>query len=298
MKNVKIFIIAIFLVLGLSLGLVFTINKSKIIQSISWESFKPFSNSKYIKEIQVSFKLKENLPSIEAASAFYPLASGLVQNTFEKSMYKDELLKMVSTNEAYEDIIEGKTDIIIATEPSEYQKTLLEKSKIKINKVVLYKEPLIIYVNINNPIQNVTLDQIKRIYNDDNLNWSDYDGKKETINTYQLEENNGSQTCMQTIIGNNRVNQYHKEIKTMPAIINKVGKDKKGIGYAFKQYFTRMHINKNTKEIKVNNFDSSEREYPLLFDVFLYYNEEKINTHELVKFLNTNEGMELIKELL
>ena len=298
MKKRILYIFVSLIILGLIIDLAFNINKFKNVKDISWEEFKPFSNSKYIKNIQIDLKIKENQPTIEAASAFYPLASGIVQNTFDKNSYKDEFLKMVSTNEAYEDLSEGKTDIIIATGPSKSQKELLEKSKKKINKIILYKEPLVIYVNNKNQINNISLDDIKRIYKENNINWNNFSETSGNIITYQLEENNGSQTCMQNVIGNNIINKCHKEIKTMPSIINKVGNNRNGIGYAFEQYYTRMHINKNTKKIKVNNFDSSNEEYPLLFEVYLFYNEDSINTYELVNFLNSNSGKELVKKLL
>ena len=163
MKKRILYIFVSLIILGLIIDLAFNINKFKNVKDISWEEFKPFSNSKYIKNIQIDLKIKENQPTIEAASAFYPLASGIVQNTFDKNSYKDEFLKMVSTNEAYEDLSEGKTDIIIATGPSKSQKELLEKSKKKINKIILYKEPLVIYVNNKNQINNISLDDIKRI---------------------------------------------------------------------------------------------------------------------------------------
>ena len=52
---------------------------------------------------------------IEAASAFYPFTSSLMQNIYGR----EDMVKLVSTSQAYSDIIKRKTDIIIATSPSE-----------------------------------------------------------------------------------------------------------------------------------------------------------------------------------
>ena len=123
---------------------------------------------------------------------------------------------------------------------------------------------------------------------------------KQTITTYQLEENNGSQTCASRIIGINIINRYHKQINTMPKIIDEVGNDKNGIGYAFNQYYSRMHINDNTKSIKVNGKNLADQDYPLQYDVYIFYNEETKNEtlKAMVNYLKTNEGKSLIEELL
>ena len=51
-----------------------------------------------------------NKIKIEAASAFYPFTYSLVQNIY----VQEDIVKLVSTSQAYSDIIKGKTDIIIA----------------------------------------------------------------------------------------------------------------------------------------------------------------------------------------
>ena len=296
----KILIICLIIAIGLGLSLLlYNINNK--ITDINIEEFKPFTNSKYIKDLNIEYpKYKDNLPTIEAASAFYPLASGLVQNLYSKDSFDDSLLKMVSTNQAYEDIASGNVDIIIASGPSKEQENVLNKSSNKIKKVSLYKEPLVFYVNKRNKIDNLSIKEINRIYNEDNLNWKNFGGNKQTIYTYQLEENNGSQTCASKIIGNNPINRYHKQINTMPKIIDKVGNNKNGIGYAFNQYYSRMHINNNTKTITVNGKKPADKDYPLLYDVFIIYNEETQNEtlKALVNYLQTSEGKSLIKELL
>lgn len=298
----KILIICLIIAIGLGLSLLlYIINNKSNVTDISIEEFKPFTNSKYIKDLKIEYpKYKNNLPVIEAASAFYPLASGLVQNLYSKDSFNDSLLKMVSTNQAYEDIAMGNADVIIATEPSREQEKILNNSSYKINKVSLYKEPLVFYVNKTNKIDNLSIEEIREIYKNDNLNWKNFGSNKQTITTYQLEENNGSQTCASRIIGINIINRYHKQINTMPKIIDEVGNDKNGIGYAFNQYYSRMHINDNTKSIKVNGKNLADQDYPLQYDVYIFYNEETKNEtlKAMVNYLKTNEGKSLIEELL
>lgn len=210
-----------------------------------------------------------NKIKIEAASAFYPFTCNLMKKTYGN----DNMVKMVSTSQAYNDIINKKANIIISTAPSEEQKNMIQKSNISLKYITLYNEPLAIFVNKNNNIDNLSIEQIQNIYYENNSNW----------NTYQLEKNNGSQTCFESIVKNNHLGNNHYEINTMPKIIDEVALDNNGIGYAFYSYYSKMHINNNTKIINVNGKKISDTDYPLLFEVYLIYrtddnkNEENIN---------------------
>lgn len=290
MRNKKILtilliLIIIFLICSFYLYLKITYQKNMIIE-INLEKFEPFSKNNILKKYEVNIELQGKLPRIEAASAFYPFAANLVQNLYSENLYSKELLQIVSTQSAFKDIIAGKTDIIISTQPSEEQKELIRDSNSSLEYKELYLEPLAIFVNKKNDIDNLYIEQITNIYY----------GQKYNLNTYQLKKNNGSQTCFESIVKNNKIYENHYEVDTMPEIIDEVALDKNGIGYAFYSYYSKMHINKNTKLIKVNNTEITDINYPLLFKVYLIYRTDNNNENisKIVKWLETEEGKNLI----
>lgn len=226
-----------------------------------------------------------NKIKIEATSAFYPFAFSLMQNIYEQS----DMVKLVSTTQAYNHIINGKTNIIIATAPSEEQKEMIKKSNVSLEYKTLYYEPLVIFLNKDNIIDNLSIEQIQDIYYGNNSNW----------NTYQLEKNNGSQTCFESIVKNNELGNNHYEINTMPKIIDEVASDKKGIGYAFYSYYSKMHINDNVKTINVNDKDIKDKDYPLLFEVYMIYRTDNKNENisKIVNWLETENYQEFLKNI-
>ena len=262
-------------------------------------NFEPFKENNYLTNFDIDFKLENNLPTIKVASAFYPFAANFVQNIYDESAYTNDLLEMVSTNEAYEYILNGEADLIIVTDPSDEQIELINASEIELTYVELYLEPLVFFVNINNKIENLNIQQIQEIYYNDNLSWQDYGGNDEKITTYQLEKNNGSPTAFETIVKNNDINKYHHEIKYMQQIINKVAYDKNGIGYAFYSYYSKMYSNINTKLLNINNEEIESENYPLLFEVYLIYREDNQNENidKLVEWINSEEGQSLIEKI-
>lgn len=280
MKKLLIFLVLILI----AIFLLFNIYELFEMSNIS--DFEPFSNNNSLFKQEQSIKIKENSPKIEAASAFYPFAANFVQNLYSEDSYSKEMLQLVSTSQAFKDIISGKTDIIIATKPSDEQNEMIKKSKVDLEFKTIYLEPLAILVNKSNSIDNLSIEQIQEIYYENNSNW----------NTYQLEKNNGSQTCFESIVKNNRLSNNHYEIKTMPKIIDKIAVDEKGIGYAFYSYYSKMHKNNDAKIISVDNKNIDEKDYTLLFEVYLIYRVDNTNENipKIVNWLETEEGKEFI----
>ena len=227
------------------------------------------------------FLNNDNRLKIDAASAFYPFASNMANIIYNKS----DNVKMVSTNNAFLDLAKGKADIVISTMPSEEQKQIIDK--LDLEYIPLFKEPLAIIVNNNISFNDISIDDLKKYYSSNELN------------TYQLVKNNGSQTCFETIVKNNIIGNNHYEIKIMPDIIDEIGKDEKGIGYAFYSYYTKMHKSLNTKIIDVNGINVKSDDYPLLFDVYLIYstNNKNDNIQKIVDWIYSDEGQDNINKI-
>ena len=290
MKKISI-IILIILILILLLFNIYKLNKLNI------SEFEPFTANNVLFKQEQSIKITENFPKIEAASAFFPFAANLVQNVYSEESYSKELLQLVSTSQAFTDIIEGKIDIIIATGPSDNQKEMIKNSNIDLEFKTIYLEPLVIFINKKNNIENLSIKQIQEIYYGSKSSWNEFGANLDDIHTYQLERNNGSQTCFESIVKNNKLGKNQYEINTMPKIIDKVALDKQGIGYAFYSYYSKMYINNNTKMINIDNKKIGEEDYPLLFEVYLVYraNNNNENISKMVNWLETEEGQEFIK---
>lgn len=297
----KILIIATILVVFAIVAIIILsrafVNYDKNVTHIDISKFEPFKKDNLLISVDTTLNIDSNLPKIEGASAFYPFAANLVQNVYDKNSYKKGIVELVSTSKAYKDLTEGKTDIVIATAPSNEQIELIENSGVELEYKVLYLEPLIIFKNIKNPVNNLSIEDLNNIYTN-NCSWSSFVNIEKDINTYQLEKNNGSQTCFESIVSDNTIDDLHHEVKYMEKIIDDVGKDESGIGYAFSSYYNKMHINGNTSPIYINGYDYTSPAYPLNFEVYIIYdkNNQNENILKIVEWLNINEGQEYISK--
>ena len=85
----------------------------------------------------------------------------------------------------------------------------------------------------------------------------------------------------------------------MPEIIDKIAGDKQGIGYAFSSYFFKMHYNENVKPLRVNNYNYTDDQYPLLNKVYIICRKDNksANTKKIMDWLETVEYKDFIKKI-
>jgi len=294
---ILIVIIAVFIVIWIK-----KINTNGTTKIVGVDDFLPFkNNSSIITSTDSTLQLNENLPIIHATTTFYPLLSAIVQSTYNQDEYNNEL-QLVSTQQAINDIKDGSANIIVATMPSNEQLDSLENCNLEFVKIG--KEPLILYVNKDNPINNLTIDDITNIYNGNINNWSKLGGKNQKITTYQLEDGNSSQTCFNNIFHNNITDKFHKKATDMCDIIIQAANNKNSIGYAFNSFYSLMCNSENLKLLNVQDIAPTQQNfenntYPLLFDVYFIYNKDvqNENINKLLDWILSEQGQSLIKDM-
>ena len=263
--------------------------------------YKPFDieyKNGYIDTIKVS----SNLPKIDVATAFYPLASSIVQSIYDEKSYNNELL-YTSTSTAYKDLLDGKVDIFIVTSPSENQQKMIEQSNMNVKFIPIAKEALIFYTWKQNTINSLTIEDINKIYKNQITNWKELYGNDSDIKTYQLAKENGSQTCFENIVRNNNIdNKNHFEVNDMGTIIDKVAWNKSSIGYAFNSFYTKIYNNSKLKLLCINQIEPNAENiivgrYPLMYDVYFVYNENNNNSNisNILDWILSEQGQKLVQ---
>ena len=131
------------IIILISLFIFYINNKNNVTHLLEYAPF----NSKYENIISLNIdaiKVSSNLPKIDVATAFYPLASSIVQSIYDENGYNNEL-SYTSTSAAYKDLLDGKADIIMVTSPSESQQKMIEQSNMNLKFIPIAKEALIFY---------------------------------------------------------------------------------------------------------------------------------------------------------
>lgn len=189
---------------------------------------------------------EENFPIVDGSTATIPLSEAFKAEFLGKNLNEVEV-NHATTHYAYENLINGKADLILVTYPSEEEFKMAEDKGIELEIEPVVNEAFVFYTNIQNPVKSLTLEQIQKIYTGEITNWFEVGGEDGQIKAYQREVNSGSQTGMLKLVMNGlemMKAQTEDIIGDMASIIGLVsdydnGKD--AIGYSYYYYATTMY---------------------------------------------------------
>lgn len=317
-KRDKIFKIwiALFLIVGLSIGAqegIEAYKKSKIINTapnIVTEEYLPFKqNSKIVKLDNASLKLTDNLPVIDGAAAVFPVYSAFVNAVYPKTteLY-DGVFEYNNTVPGYEILAEGKTDIFFGAKPSKEQSEYAIEQGREFVLTQIGSEAFVFFVHKDNPIDNLTTEQLKSIYSGEITNWKEVGGKDEKIVAYQRNEGSGSQSMLKRFMGDTPIMEAPTEQVNdmMVGIINRVADYRSStasIGFSFRYYVEGIIKNPEIKLISIDGVaptieNIKNGTYPSITPLYAVTTagEENENVQKLLDWVLSDEGQYIIEE--
>jgi phosphate transport system substrate-binding protein len=145
-------------------------------------------------------------------------------------------------------LINGTTDIADASRPMKdaEKKQVEDKFKVAAVETAVAKDGVAFYVHESNPVQTLTIEQLRDIYSGEITNWKAVGGKDQVIALYSRENSSGTYSFVKDeVLGKI---DFAANAQTLPgtaAVVNAVAKAPSGIGYGGAAYA------KGVKELKV-----------------------------------------------
>lgn len=250
--NILLIVIVILVVAGCVLAyFYFTKDKTKPI--IDPEERKALLN-------QEQLFTTDNYPKIDGSTATLPLAEAFKAN-FTKTDIKDVNVTHTKTHNAYVNLINGDTDLILVTYPSEDEQKLAKEKNVELEIVPIVKEAFVFFVNKSNAVNNLTLEQIQKIYTGQIKSWKDVGGENQRIIPFQRPENSGSQSGMLSLVmkGQKMMDPTTETLAyTMADIVDVISDYNNGkyaIGYSYYYYANTMYSKDNMKFLAVDGIE-------------------------------------------
>jgi len=136
-------------------------------------------------------------------------------------------------------LINGTTDICMSSRPMKEaeKKKLRDRFQSMGTEIPVAKDGLSIYVHTTNPVKEITLDQLRRIYLGEIVSWKELGGPQAPITVYGRENSSGTYVYFKDNVLKGR--DFAPRVQTLPgtaAVVNAVSKDKNGIGYGGAAY--------------------------------------------------------------
>lgn len=277
---------------------------------IDVEKYLPHKEGSDLAQVDTSFKLNEDLPVLDGAAALVPVYASVIDNVYPKgcvtyeggefsddnfygeNFAKDSAMQYKNTVRGYEAIVDGTTDILFCAGPSEEQIKYAEEKGVELKYVPIGLEGFIFFVNEKNPIENLTVDQIRKIYAGEYKNWKNVGGINRPINPITRLKGSGSQTAFESFMGEEAIGK-----KSVLAIAGG------SIGFSFRYYMDGIVENQSVKMISLNGvYPNAEniqnRKYPVVAQFYAIYRADNKNKNipVLIDWLLSEEGQELIEK--
>ncbi|MEM3502141.1 MAG: PstS family phosphate ABC transporter substrate-binding protein [Candidatus Bathyarchaeia archaeon] len=165
-----------------------------------------------------------------------------------------------------------------------------------------------VIVHPSNPLDKITLDQLKAIYNGSYTNWRQLGGPDKPINTYGRQSNSGTYVYWQEHILQNQ--NYRTDMQSLNGnadIVEAVSKDPASIGYVGVAYAAARP--KDVKTLSVQEKAESpaypptpenivNKKYPISRYMYIYTDGiPKGAVREYLKFIISDEGQRIVEQV-
>lgn len=164
---------------------------------------------------------------------------------------------------------------------------------------------LSVYVNADNPVKELTIEQLRLIFIGKTKNWREVGGNDAPITLYSRENSSGTYEFFKEHVLEGR--DFAARAQTMPgtaAVLEAVAKDKTGIGYGGAAYGAgakHLAIKKDERSpaIEPNEQTVLNGTYPIWRYLYIYVNPE-IDKGEIASYLSwicSDEGQKVVKDV-
>jgi phosphate transport system substrate-binding protein len=253
--------------------------------------------------------LKHNLPYLDGATAAFPVYAAIVQAVYAPQSYysSEKAVQFSTTRQAYEALVERRADIIFCYAPSPEQEQMAAERGLRYRLIPLCKDAFVFIVNKNNPVRNLSLEQIRGIYSGRITNWKDAGGRDETIIPYQRNEGSGSQTAFLKIMKGVTVMEAPAENVPMGMgmMLDRVAdyrNNENALGYSFRFFTQEMERNDGIELLSIDGIapvpaNIQNGAYPFTETLYaITLGNESPNTQKLLEWILSDQGQRLIEK--
>jgi phosphate transport system substrate-binding protein len=278
--------------------------------------YQPFSeNNKLVKIESPTLAIDSEHPKLHGALALYPVYAAAVEAIYQDvdiekldNRQWDAIVKGGTSPQAFNFLIAGRSDMLFMLQPSAKQLHEAEEKGIKLTITPMGHEAFVFFVSKTNPVDDLTVEQIREIYSKKITRWNEVGGKNERIMPFQRPEGSGSQTMMLKVMGEVPLAKPQKEEFqiSMGGIVNRVADYRNygnSIGFSFRYYVEGMFKHDGVKLLKVNGIEPTAAniqsgKYPLIGEiVIITAGSENPNVQKLTDWFLSPQGQELIEKV-
>ncbi len=190
----------------------------------------------------------------------------------------------------------------IANSSREMKKEEQDKAKelkLKIKEVAVSYDMIVPIVNPSNKVKNITMDQLKGIFDGTITNWKQVGGDDANIVTVSRDSSSGTYEYWNECVMKKTDTRKDSLMQASNgAIVNTVSNNKKAIGYIGFGYLDSSVKGLDVNGIEANLKNGKSAKYPISRKLYMYVNQNKFSAEakDFVNFLLSKEGQKIVSE--
>jgi len=144
--------------------------------------------------------LPASFPLLDSSTARIPITAALYDLFVRQYGVTGPEPICSKTHQAWLNLADGTVDLILCIAPTDEEKAYLYEKGVDVEMRLYGCDGLVFLGNADNPVKNLTQDQVKGIYRGDIVNWSEFGGPDQKINAYYRDDQSGSQRFFESLV--------------------------------------------------------------------------------------------------
>ena len=283
--------------------------------NINTEEYLPFDENSKIarldKEASLKFTIFDDLPVIDCAAALFPTASAFINATYPSNIpplnREDSPFKYTNTPGGNMALAQGEIDFMIGVKPQDYYQEIAAENGYALESVPIGKEAFVFFTNAKNPVESLTIEQIRGIYSGEITNWKQVGGEDLDIQVFMRNGNSGSYSALEKLMGDLQMAEPKKEFvfDLMSGIVQAASdyeNHRGAIGFSFRYYVTDIVSENGIRFIPIEGVEPTietvtSDEYPLVDNLFISYRKGYMTEEMqlLLDWILSEEGQRFVE---
>ncbi len=202
-------------------------------------------------------------------------------------------------------LINGTTDICEASRDMKAKEYKLAEDKgMDIYRISVALDGIAIFLNENNPIEELSFSQLKGIYTGAITNWKEVGGPDHRIILYGRENNSGTYAFFKKkVLDKEDYSDFTQTLPGTAAVVNAISKDKYGIGYGGIAWakgvkYASIKEDDQSTAIYPTSKTISNGTYPISRELYWFFNGKPEGEIKLlVNWALSPEGQKIAEEI-
>lgn len=282
-------------------------------KSVDVGRYEPFNDMSAIGRLdeEPELVLTGNLPVLNGSAFLLPLYSSVIDMIYPETIAglneKGSPYRFTDTEDAYQELFSGKTDVVFSEEPSEDILKAAKNQGLVLETVSVGWDAFVFFTNSSNTVTELTRKELRDIYSGQAVNWSEFGGEDMEIAAYQCSKGSCAQERLEEFMGDTMLMEPRQKLyldseEGITETASTYANDSGAIGFSFFYSTRSLSVDMGINLLAVDGVfpdkeNISSGLYPLSDSIYCVTVKGHVseNTRRLIDWITSSQGQRLVE---